>query len=107
MRISDWSSDVCSSDLAGILGAVPPFSALVVYMAAATTADAAKDAPSEIRVRMRFMSATNQLKSTNLLNGISRKRLPVAAKMAFASAGAAAATEIGRASCRERVGLYG
>ena len=37
-------------------------------------------------------SRASQTKSMNLLNGISRMRLPVAAKMAFASAGAAGGT---------------
>ena len=42
--------------------------------------------------RILFMTGLPHTKSMNLLNGISRMRLPVAANMALASAGAAGGT---------------
>src|SRR3546814_13819443 len=38
MRISDWSSDVCSSDLYGLYGLLPPLAAFLLLALVAFTA---------------------------------------------------------------------
>src|SRR3546814_9551444 len=71
MRISDWSSDVCSSDLAVSRGREP---------CCAPSASRSPDAPCQ---RSAWASAATKARSTSSY-----------------------ASEIGRASCRERVCQY-
>src|SRR3546814_10334786 len=83
MRISDWSSDVCSSDLNASDAARFPFliytSSLALRLEISAISDAAKNPFSRIRERMIKTSANMLLFS---------------------------AEKIGRASCRERVCQY-
>src|SRR3546814_7853298 len=81
MRISDWSSDVCSSDLVDLLGR---------YLAATETPISRAQAEQRM-----FEKLDNQ----NFMADV-RPLLAADASEAFDDA------EIGRASCRERVCQY-
>src|SRR3546814_20273724 len=106
MRISDWSSDVCSSDLAdddlGIL--VGDKAAVAAHEAAAVVA--LRDAALEmVGVRQSTLGVVNGG------HGATVAQAPVADKKAGSDpevdeAAARQGTEIGRASCRERVCTY-
>src|SRR3546814_19588617 len=103
MRISDWSSDVCSSDLPlprPLVGSAEPhfsFAGLksAVARAAASGAHSVPD-----------LAASFQQAVVDCL--VDRSRIALAAcpeEPAFVVAGGVA--EIGRASCRDRVWQYG
>src|SRR3546814_18523056 len=83
MRISDWSLDVCSSDLRGVLGHPRPRS----------------------RRRDRRESGPALSVHADASVGGGPPQRPQARPRGHRSAGPAA--EIGRASCRERVCQYG
>src|SRR3546814_6728842 len=85
MRISDWSSDVCSSDLDGARGRRPPLSKVVACNFAQTYEAAAR--PQSL-VDIRATGSRASLSSTERLC-----HYPVR-------------PEIGRASGRERVCQY-
>src|SRR3546814_2596275 len=84
MRISDWSSDVCSSDLPGRLG--EKRRQVREGHAGRLPARAARDRGRARRGRRRGIGASHMGKPTGFLEFARR--------------------EIGRASCRERVGRY-
>src|SRR3546814_16925017 len=86
MRISDWSSDVCSSDLPGTAAA---------RLAALRVAVLDFDAVGELRVEPAVVLDQRRLRRArqdahHLCDGVCRQL-----------------REIGRASCRERVCKYG
>src|SRR3546814_7829647 len=85
MRISDWSSDVCSSDLAAHRG--PPEQGGRPMAATTLTAGPAVTQP------------TSSLRRTTLVSGLAGAAITTVAA-------AAADAKIGRASCRERVCPY-
>src|SRR3546814_14258844 len=101
MRISDWSSDVCSSDLAIKRGASDflekPFEAsqLVLVVARATETDRLRRENETLRSRV---GADEELTGNSpAINNVraTLKRVAVTGSR-----------EIGRASCRERVCQY-
>src|SRR3546814_21061566 len=98
MRISDWSSDVCSSDLA-VVTAHPEASAvgLLVLKDGGNAVDAA--------VAVQFALAVVYPNAGNIGGGgfmVYRNTNGEFASLAFREASPGAATpEIGRASCRE------
>src|SRR3546814_13992000 len=102
MRISDWSSDVCSSDLAALLPAV-----LCCLM---TTAAAPPSAEHVIEMtRMRFGPAPANLKVGDTIVWVNHDIVPHTATARDRSFDVtikphqyARVTKIGRASCRER-----
>src|SRR3546814_10750959 len=96
MRISDWSSDVCSSDLAGAVGVdgVAGVGVVVVVRRGAPVVQRGGlvDAVLRpIRIRMRYDGGTVGFAGIH----VQGKRVPAAKDV-----------EIGRASCRERVCPY-
>src|SRR3546814_15637713 len=108
MRISDWSSDVCSSDLSGslvglLLGlvggggsilAVP----LMVYLVGVSSPHVAIGTSA-------LAVAANA--AIGLANHARAHTVKWRCGAIYAGAGIAGALEIGRASCRERVCPYG
>src|SRR3546814_2822573 len=92
MRISDWSSDVCSSDLGHRLGTMEIESALVANPLVAEAAVVGK--PHEIKGEavVAFVVLKNAVTETEAEQIAEELRDWV---------------EIGRASCRERVCQYG
>src|SRR3546814_9956894 len=97
MRISDWSSDVCSSDLAA--DPVPEKRALAMKLGATDVVDAMDaDAAKQIL----------ELSKGGVDHAIEAVGRPASASLAVASLrrGGTATIQIGRASRRERVGQY-
>src|SRR3546814_13196223 len=86
MRISDWSSDVCSSDL--------PAGTIAKIITVATQKGGAGKTTTSMNVAADFARRGY------------RALVVSADKQGSAVAWAAAASEIGRASCRERVRPY-
>src|SRR3546814_5166520 len=103
MRISDWSSDVCSSDLARVLIAAVAGEALLV----ARIEDG--DAAQREQHRMRKFCAPEDFLITGRGKGLARE-VGEAAEVVVASEGRkperCPVVEIGRASGRERVCPY-
>src|SRR3546814_4091874 len=61
MRISDWSSDVCSSDLhRGIHGRLPVFVLIVVFLVAWRTGSHGSRSPVSRPVSLRFLSPSHR-----------------------------------------------
>src|SRR3546814_11652806 len=110
MRISDWSSDVCSSDLAdeveqlGALGEVhaPGIAALLVLRARPATADRQhlerRGAGLEFALEPRLLRGAEH--GLVRIVGLYDR---VAVVAAIEDEEVDSAVEIGRASCRERV----
>src|SRR3546814_12899687 len=96
MRISDWSSDVCSSDLRAFALAPPPAKAGGGWEGVPTVCDDPNGTPPQ---PVRPASTAGVRSSAR--EPVARKR--VSSPPAFAGEGA---KEIGRASCRERVCQY-
>src|SRR3546814_1745414 len=96
MRISDWSSDVCSSDLSSMMAPTP-----------ATSAEGARFAigsGGSNRIRTAVLQVL-----VNLLDvGLPMAAATEAARLHIEGEAVAniEAAEIGRASCRERVCQY-
>src|SRR3546814_4823111 len=86
MRISDWSSDVCSSDLRPIIGHI--------------LADVAELKPEEVRLVVGYRGDTVERYARSAF-----PNLPVRIVWQNEQLGLGHA-EIGRASCRERVCQY-
>src|SRR3546814_5554152 len=105
MRISDWSSDVCSSDLSK---AIPP-TAISPKSDSATVGATAPPVDCNRPFRMRGMGSLRLLRSVaaaaataGAAGRADRLRfLHLVGAIAFHSG------EIGRAACRERVCQYG
>src|SRR3546814_10186445 len=108
MRISDWSSDVCSSDLlallngtqfscsyalAGLFEAEALFRAALVTGALSTEAAKGSDTPFDPRIHA-LRGHKGQIETADALRGL------------MAGSALRASHEIGRASCRERVCQY-
>src|SRR3546814_4346667 len=89
MRISDWSSDVCSSDLAGRQFAFDVQAVLVFFSLEPLTNDGAGVIPAH---RNRALAVDY--------------RLGVGARNDGVAVAIHAVEQIGRASCRERVCQY-
>src|SRR3546814_20279483 len=86
MRISDWSSDVCSSDLPGCSATKSTW-----VMNTASSAERDDGAPSTARsTRASKRSATQESTACRIASLVGKCRN----------------SEIGRASCRERVWQY-
>src|SRR3546814_4678543 len=88
MRISDWSSDVCSSDLGAVKGAT--------------------DMLAEQMKTLASMVFQCEVEDIELADGFARMKENHEAALPFMALGAIpnANNEIGRASCRERVCEY-
>src|SRR3546814_14596484 len=119
MRISDWSSDVCSSDLAAN-GKVKALADLRQRhddaTQARTNADAALTQASEQRLGVADALSAAKQKVVDARTALDSARTDrQAAQRVLAEGGerirqcrrGAAAQEIGRAACRERVCQYG
>src|SRR3546814_15692194 len=107
MRISDWISDVCSSDLADRIGAQRVHQAQRFQrLAAAVDQVAAEPQPVARRVEGDPVEqALRRFETT--LQVANCPDAHVTATVPCLNAGSAASTgEIGRASCRERVCQY-
>src|SRR3546814_5710929 len=102
MRISDWSSDVCSSDLPSsfIILAVGPFTALPPTIGDTAITGARDPANASL------IPGTARIGSTrrNGLEGAISTASQSGFEIASMTPGPGLAVEIGRASCRERVG---
>src|SRR3546814_17489661 len=97
MRISDWSSDVCSSDAIGAdLGDAEMSRAI----AAAVGGDTAAIGPELTRLRDAGVSPIPPLR------GLVRRLMTIAALRAENAAGGAIDAAIGRATGREKVCPY-
>src|SRR3546814_10280886 len=89
MRISDWSSDVCSSDL-GIAGARQDMAVLM-----------------GLNQNGQGITLSNQLREAGVTDGESLQRKIAADPRQYTFAHTfPTGTQIGRASCRERVWQY-
>src|SRR3546814_2163027 len=97
MRISDWSSDVCSSDLRILVEQVVDAQAKVVLYAAIRVAEAEADEGIE---RQPAIDAEHVPVLAERRTGVVETADVVAAQAGVH------ALEIGRASCRERVCPY-
>src|SRR3546814_13411598 len=108
MRISDWSSDVCSSDL--ILAAKLPLGLLVLALAGVPLAFR-RALPAPARWTLAMVAAAcgfhmlALVGSDGIWGGV-RHAMPALVGAAIL-AGGVLAWEIGRASCRARVCPYG
>src|SRR3546814_11113212 len=115
MRISDWSSDVCSSDLAGtarVEGYKPADKPIVVVTSSGRVPESLVGAPAgSVLVATHAQSSglaalRSELGEDNVLVlGESAVDLG-ALKTALADRGFANMLKIGRGSCRERVCQY-
>src|SRR3546814_18219626 len=92
MRISDWSSDVCSSDLATSMVGVP-------------LPEAAVALASFTGLKRRFEVA-GTAGDVTVIDDFGHNPAKIAATLAALHAFPGRLLEIGRASCRERVGQY-
>src|SRR3546814_12728700 len=100
MRISDWSSDVCSSDLEGSRIRVGPSAAGYAFPAPSGVVDYNLRTPgTEAMVSGVFQ--------TNSWGGAAAEFDAAFPVNDVLSVGAGASFKIGRASCRERVCQYG
>src|SRR3546814_12431460 len=103
MRISDWSSGVCSSDLENYLNALKQLGASVLY-----TDD---DEDNEIVARYDDNGQAIWMK-IDIDNNLDEINVHVIEEKAFEAtikppdASAMKTAQLGRASCRERVGQY-
>src|SRR3546814_18773395 len=97
MRISDWSSDVCSSDLCGRWG---PFSGQTLPQNARGPQMALTDATT------RNAKPREKPYKVSDAKGLYLQLNPFDARCAYWSPFAEIAHQIGRASCRERVCQY-
>src|SRR3546814_7741177 len=96
MLISDWSADVCSSDLASMMPEAAAANRSVFY-----AADGSMRSLAEIRERFRVkLEAGGKIEN---MKPLAPARWHA---QASSSSGLAGAAEIGRASCRERVCQY-
>src|SRR3546814_19142356 len=113
MRISDWSSDVCSSDLTGFTAGI------AVIIASSQVKDflglSMKTVPADFIPKWSaYFSALGSLQLATLAIGVGslvliialRKWAPRLPGFLNAVVLASAVVEIGRASCRERVCQY-
>src|SRR3546814_15553382 len=112
MRISDWSSDVCSSDLLSLkrksqlAQGLPP-----IYDRAALGLGAAEQARLEAQGRRphwRFLLEPGAIEWHDLVRGpVHFDAADLSDPVLIREDGRPLYHEIGRASCRERVGQYG
>src|SRR3546814_16387221 len=106
MRISDWSSDVCSSDLVGLLRGGGAVEIVPVADAGEIVAEVQKSVRAE---RRRFAALSGGLRQAQPERGGSGFRHTSVSSLASAAASRqsfTASSEIGRASCRESVCPY-
>src|SRR3546814_6194665 len=98
MRISDWSSDVCSSDL---IGPDIPASTFNDGRTLHEGVEAALEVQATEWLKLRQVYAYSNFRFRNDAQ-FGDNRLPVVPKHVYR----AEIRQIGRASCRERVGQY-
>src|SRR3546814_14591942 len=97
MRISDWSSDVCSSDLAGV----------VVRLAALRVrVDVGEDAEAELRIGIEQRARRPVVLAEMILDEVCVGQRALQVMAHRLASGRAGVGEIGRAACRERVWQY-
>src|SRR3546814_11863767 len=105
MRISDWSSDVCSSDLQNVL---VPFTARYVAVVTSTQSRLGLSAKKTLIMpgTVRYELDLGKLKQSDLEWDAATSALTVTLPP-LRLEGPEIELEIGRASCRERVCQYG
>src|SRR3546814_18668209 len=96
MRISDWSSDVCSSDLFAVNRGIPAIAVSYAGVAGRSYTTLADGAP-EYRIAALVVKLVAQLEANKGSDG---RLLPPGIGLNVTI------PEIGRASCRERVCQY-
>src|SRR3546814_15609822 len=99
MRISDWSSDVCSSDLVAGRILVSDEFVLQSLVVRADALDLADDLGRVVEVAVR---PGEQREMQRVARGIERDGTLADLFLRQGHGGAIAAPELGRASCRER-----
>src|SRR3546814_15399554 len=109
MRISDWSSDVCSSDLNAVLPYVSRRAGQALARAQAqrevgSALNTADITPADAASRIRIRAAENVPASVSDLDDATRQLTGYSSR--GMGPGQLAVREIGRASCRERVCPY-
>src|SRR3546814_16469181 len=102
MRISDWSSDVCSSDLATLVGKIRPLSSSSILCRQHLPHPSHSASHSVRSSVFRGRSQKGSLISPSVQ--VLPQQLPAILRPHRCLAGRS--TEIGRASCRERVCQY-
>src|SRR3546814_3312210 len=111
MRISDWSSEVCSSDLCGLAGYALQGSPDLPTAAKEAVAETAQSGEAMVAARRSLFSPSQPVPSWLMVSdGFARQgRYMEAAQMLRSGLGANPGhgegwlAQIGRASCRERV----
>src|SRR3546814_16390266 len=113
MRISDWSSDVCSSDLRGQMRNAAPAHRLQIgdktarrrQVRPAEAPEAVERRNAEKLLQPRFGPDAVEIASTPA-GGIHRRAVPILRRHQLGRAAAGKLGQIGRATCRERVWQY-
>src|SRR3546814_13723617 len=107
MRISDWSSDVCSSDLVQFGGQTPLKLAQALEDAGIPILGTSPDEIDLAEDRERFAALVPKLKLKQPENGIARSReeaIAVANRIGYpVRIRHSSVLEFGKASCREKV----
>src|SRR3546814_18651702 len=106
MRISDWSSDVCSSDLIGRRTTMIRLALAVAGLAALAPVALAQPASSVITANK---AALREPAKSRFVNAVQVYPYNEGAlfRLFAAPEPVSDIAQIGRASCRERVGQYG
>src|SRR3546814_18127119 len=113
MRISDWSSDVCSSDLGRLSATSARAGSMLILFDAVSSQSAATDAHKVVALGM--ISSASAVSSPPAMRKGRRRpkrdrdpslRWPTMGWTISPVIGPALHKEIGRASCRERGGTY-
>src|SRR3546814_17398372 len=103
MRISDWSSDVCSSDLPPLPGGLPESLMSIIEMAEAANPDVLANTYDELAAQRSVREVEGELlPSVELPGSVGYQH----ERTSRTSAGRTA-EQIGSASCRESVCQYG
>src|SRR3546814_13893772 len=107
MRISDWSSDVCSSDLGAV---VPLEHAIVALIEAPGTLDRRGRTANLLEDDVEGLRGAAEVGGAGQLEAVARRRQHAARALGFLPARGAPGRigpETGRAACRVRVCQYG
>src|SRR3546814_13617832 len=102
MRISDWSSDVCSSDL---LGGGARRNGIALSVSAHSELAGARLPSDKLAARNAHLTAVHRPNGIALqMAMVAADEAAMAASLRWGNAWDIAAAEIGRAACRDRVG---